>query len=74
MQMMERNAILQEFLRGSLEPETTQPKHQVRDPAVSFGSKHPKAVDRTALSRPIRNGKGISVSAFEFKTKSDKKK
>ena len=26
--MMERNAILQEFLRGSLEPETTQPKHQ----------------------------------------------
>ena len=27
MQLMERNAILQEFLRGSLEPETTQPKH-----------------------------------------------
>ena len=32
MQMMERNAILQEFLRGSLEPETTQPRHQARDP------------------------------------------
>ena len=29
--MDERNAILQEFLRGSLEPETTQPKHQDRD-------------------------------------------
>ena len=28
MQLMERNAILQEFLRGSLEPETTQPKHR----------------------------------------------
>ena len=72
MQMMERNAILQEFLRGSLEPETTQPKHQVRDPADSFRNKHLKVVDRT--SRPIPNGQGISVSAFEFKTKSDKKK
>ena len=28
MQLMERNAILQEFLRGSLEPETTQPRHK----------------------------------------------